>query len=236
MKQHYQAIISKNIEALDNLCNDQNSLAVFTSIHNHSKNLDLIKTLTKGRPEEEIYKLALVEFQHGLHLAAFAQYRQAHVSLRLFLELSLTTVLFSAHEINCRLWLNGQKDLNWSSITSKENGIFSKEFTKIFFEGMQDHSSQYCTMAETLYRECSEFVHGNKQSYDGLDSTIRYSADILTQWAERAETAVRVVLFAFFCRYLNLTTQEIKNNLELMALEEFSDLAPIQGIYSEVKT
>lgn len=231
---HYKTILTRSEEALDALAADEGNLSSFTTAHNFAEDLDALEALVQGRPEEKMFKLARVEYQHALYSAAVAQYRQAHVSLRLFFELSLCSVLFSAHEIDTKLWLKGQKDSNWSAISCKEKGVFSKHFVGAFFEEMKEYSPQYNALATQLYRECSEFVHGNRQSYDGLDGQIAYNAEILERWSDRADTARLVVKFAFVCRYLMGATTETKNDLESLALENFGELPPVQAIYSGV--
>jgi len=233
LQTHYKTILTKSEAVLADLCADTARLSAFTAAHNRAADLEAISSLLDNRPEAHIFKLACVEYQHSLYSVAFGQYRQAHVSLRLFLELCLTTILFSAHEVDCRLWLLGKKDINWNSIVKNDNGIFSKQFIRAFFEGMEDYSEQYCVMAETLYRECSEFVHGNRQSYEGLDSGIVFRPELMGNWTDRAETALRIVAFCFACRYLRLTTLKIRNKLEHMILEMFGEITPIQAIYQE---
>jgi hypothetical protein len=233
VEQYYQEILSKCSNAIGSLSADLEKRQQFVAAHNQASRLEELETLLGDRPEGEMFRLACLEYQYALSFAVSGQYRQAHVSLRLFLELGLSCVLFSAHEVHCRMWLNGQKDVNWSAIVSKDNGVFSKEFVRAFFNGMDEHSLQYCALAETLYRECSEFVHGNRNSYTHIDSEISYNADLLSGWADRADTAVRVVLFAFVCRYLAVASPIARHGVEQLALESFGELAPVQGVYAE---
>lgn len=180
-----------------------------------------------------MFKLALVEYQHALYTVAVAQYRQAHVSLRLFFELSLCCILFSAREIDAHLWLKGRKDSNWAAITSKDDGVFSKHFVGAFFEEMKEHCEEYQALAVSLYRDCSEFVHGNRQTFDGLDTAISFKPKLLDNWIDRADTAQRVIKFAFLCRYLRHLDRIEANKFEQMALESFGDLAAMQALFDE---
>lgn len=175
IEQHYVRILDRSRTAFAELTADPVRLPAFTQAHNDASDLDKLIELMAGRPEEEIFSLARVEYQHALFSAAFGQYRQAHVSLRLFLELSLCSVLFSAHEIDTRRWLQGKKDSNWASIISNETGVFSKQFVGVFFEDMKEFGVQYRTLAEKLYRECSEYVHGNRHSFNGIDAEISFN-------------------------------------------------------------
>jgi len=230
--EHYAGILAKSQAALQSLLEDTERYPKFVSAHNDAEELDLLERLMAGRTEANMYKLARLEYQHALYSAAFAQYRQAHVSLRLFFELSLSGILFSAHEIDAHLWLKGQKDSNWAAISSNETGVFSKAFVGAFFEDMKEYCPQYLAMATTVYRECSEFVHGNRASFEGIDSQINFHQDILDSWLDRADTVRLLVKFAFLTRYLPHTNGATRNDFEQMALDNFGTLPPIQAIYA----
>src|SRR6056297_81131 len=95
----YTEILDRSRASLDELIGDRDKLREFTAAHNSTQDLDAVEVLVNGRTEAEMFQLAKIEYQHALYSAAFCQYRQSHVSLRLFFELSLCCVLFSAHEI-----------------------------------------------------------------------------------------------------------------------------------------
>jgi len=232
IQEHYFGILEKSQAALQSLLHDADRHSKFMAAHNDAGDLDSLERLIAGRTEANMYQLARLEYQHALYAAAFAQYRQAHVSLRLFFELSLSGVLFSAHEIDAHLWLKGQKDSNWGAISSNETGVFSKAFVGAFFEDMKEYCPQYLAMANKVYRECSEFVHGNRASFEGIDSQINFLPDIIDSWLDRADTIRILVKFAFLTRYLPHTGGDIRNDFEQMALENFGHLAPIQAIYA----
>lgn len=232
VQEHYASILAKSESAFQNLTRDGDLYTQFVAAHNDASDLDALHKLIEGRPEESMYRLAVLEYQHALYAVALAQYRQAHVSLRLFFELSLCSVLFSAHEIDTHLWIKGKKDANWSAIISNESGVFSKNFVGAFFEEMKEHSEQYLAMAKAVYRECSEFVHGNRASFEGLDSEIKFNKEVLGSWLDRADTARLLVKISFLSRYLPHTRPENIKDFEQMAMDNFGDLAPIQSFFS----
>ncbi len=225
---HYLRILSRSTECFSNLSEDRVRFTKFIVAHNNAEDLDMLAGLLNERPEKQMFRLALVEYQHALYALAFSHYRQAHVSLRLFLELSLCSILFSAHEMDMHLWLKGKKDLNWNAITSKETGIFSKNFLTAFFDDMKEYSDEYHALALKLYRECSEYVHGNHLSYNGIDSEILFSAENIDSWLERADTAVLVVKFAFISRYLPHINSEGISKIQDLAMESFGALEPVR--------
>lgn len=229
---HYSGIIMKSQAALRELSQDPHRYPKFIAAHNDADELDILSELMSARPEGNMYRLARLEYQHALYSISCAQYRQAHVSLRLFLELSLSSILFSAHEIDAYLWLKGQKDSNWGAISSPESGVFSKTFVGAFFEEMKEFAPQYLAMAIAVYRECSEFVHGNRSSFDGIDSEIKYHKDIMDAWIDRSDTVSILVKFAFIIRYLPNSDKKTRNRFEQIALENFGSLDPIQSLYA----
>lgn len=231
---HYTKILAKSGVALTHLSSDHERFTKFKAAHNDAEELDRLSKLVAGRAEEHMYQLARIEYQHALYALAFAQYRQAHVSLRLFFELSLSSILFSAHEIDAHLWLKGKKDSNWSAISSKETGVFSINFFNAFFEDMKDFCEQYHALSVTLYRECSEYVHGNRQSYAGIDAEIGFNQENADGWLERSDTARLVVKFAFLSRYLPHVTAEIRQEFQDMVLDDFSMIGPMRDMYNGI--
>lgn len=230
---HYRKLLASSENALNQLNDDPERLDLLASAHNEAIDLDQLNSLLANRPEEPMYKLARLEYQQAVFSASIAQYRQAHKSLRLFLELTLCSILFSAHEIDTRLWLCGKKDASWKAINCENNGVFSKHFVGAFFEEMTEHCDQYRSLASALYRECSEFVHGNRHSFGDIDHQIAYNADNLVAWADRADTARLVVKFAFVGRHLKNASSVTKNDLEDMVLDDFGTLAAVQSIFEE---
>lgn len=230
---YYTGLLASSEKALKDLQNDPDRIALFASAHNEALDLDMLSRLLIDRAEEPMYQLARLEYQHALFSASIAQYRQAHKSLRLFIELALCTILFSAHEIDTHLWLRGKKDTSWKSINCENAGVFSKHFVGAFFEEMSDHSDQYRSLASTLYRECSEFVHGNRQSFSELGHHIAYNHDSLEAWMDRSDTATLLVRFAFMCRYLKSASSKTKSDLESIMLDDFGTLAEVQAIFEE---
>lgn len=235
LENHYSQIINKSYDAFRELTKDTDRLRSFTIAHNGAGDLESLARLVDGRPEEKMFSMACLEYQHALYAVAFSQYRQAHMSLRLFFELSLGSILFSAHEIDAQLWLKGQKDTTWSVIISKENGVLSKSFMGAFFEEIKEYCDQYHAMATALYRECSEYVHGNRTSYDGIDAEFSFHKETLDAWIDRADTARLVVKFVFLSRYLIHARPSLIADVEGLALEYFSDIHPFKEAFNRGK-
>jgi hypothetical protein len=97
---------------------------------------------------------------------------------------------------------------------------------------MKDYCEQYQVLAGTLYRECSEYVHGNHSSYEGVDAGISFNISKLDSWLDRADTARMVVKFAFLTRYLLHVDRNVQNILEELALDQFQYCEPIRDVFS----
>lgn len=230
----YKEILALGSIALDDLSQDTERLRSFISAHNDISDLNALSLLIGDRPEIEMYENAIVEYQRSLSFASTGHYRQANGSLRLFTELALSAVLFSANEIHLRLWLKGQKDINWKSIVCLEHGIFSKEFINVFFLDMSEYGRQYQAIASSFYRECSEFIHGNLKSYRS-GHKIEFNASLFDEWHGRAGSAVRVVKFAYLSRYTLFAEASALESLESIVLEDFPMVTALQSHFGRPK-
>lgn len=231
--EHYQDLQKRGHEALSNLLSDDERLASFTVAHNYTVDFELMYEAIKHRPEAELIKLAIREYQFALYAASSAMYRHAWISLRLSLELSLAAIHFSAHEINLRKWLQNSKDIVWSSLLHEEEGVFAPSFIAAFSPSLKELGVQYSAMTQVAYRECSEFVHGNQQTHDSVGSSIEFDADMLTAWIDRAETFRLCLTFAFAGRYLELLSKDALNRLEPLMLDALGQVPAIRELYGK---
>ena len=92
------AISSMGKHSIDLFSHDQAKIE-FSKAHNFSKDLEVLANAVSTRPEYEVLKLAINEYCYALLSAAVGNYRHAHSSLRLFIELSLASLQFSANEL-----------------------------------------------------------------------------------------------------------------------------------------
>jgi hypothetical protein len=198
--------------------------------HSFIKDLEeWIKALT-DRPENEMLKAALREYQFALLSLAHGQYRQAFMSLRLTLELLLGGVHFSGSELELRIWLKGSRDVVWNSIIDDQSGALSKKFIGAFFEALADEAPQYRLMAERVYRECSEYVHGSAATHSGLPETVSFSQTIFENWHEKARSVRLVSSFALCGRYALLLDTATRNSLEALLLDNLGHLAEVRAV------
>jgi hypothetical protein len=125
---HYLELIERGRQILGQMFNDTESNTAFTRSHNFTPEYELLHAVIARRPESNVLSLAIREYQFALYAVAAGNYRHAFISLRLFLELALSTVYFSATEIKLRKWMANQGDIVWSALVDRDNGIYSASF------------------------------------------------------------------------------------------------------------
>jgi hypothetical protein len=173
---------------------------------------------------------ALREYQFALLSLVHGQYRQAFMLLRLTLELLLGGVNFSGNELELRIWLKGNRDLVWGSIINVDSGVLSKKFIGAFFETLADEAPHYRLMAENVYRECSEYVHGNAATHSGLPETVSFSQTVFESWHQKARSLRLVASFTLCSRYVLLLDTSTRNSLEALLLENLGHLAEVRAV------
>jgi hypothetical protein len=208
------------------------AVEALTVSHNYLIDFGVMKSAIINRPEASVFDAAAREYQLALFALSIGQYRHAFVGLRLFFELMLATVQFSAHEIDYRLWKKDGKDINWSLLKDSQTGIFSANFINAFNPGFSDNSKQYIAIAEAVYRECSQFVHGNAGTHQSLPAEISFNKEVFIEWHEKAKTMRLLIIFAFSARYLNHIGVDAMNAIEPVVLDVIGHLSAVQAIFS----
>ncbi|MNS10818.1 hypothetical protein D3C72_423410 [compost metagenome] len=213
------------------LLNDPDSNTEFTKAHNYISDFRAIVQALGGRYEAELVDLAIKEYESALFALAMGNYRGAFSGLRLAFEMNLAAIYFSAHEIDYRLWLVKAKDINWAVLVSSDNGVFSAAFANAFRSELNDERLHYQNLALTVYRECSEYVHGNAHTHGILPAGVEYSKEVVSAWCEKASTIQLIIIFAFALRYIQQLGRPALNQVESVMLENLGHLAPVQLVY-----
>lgn len=172
-----------------------------------------------NRPEKPVFQAALREYQFALLALSVGHYRAAFIALRLALELALAAIQWSANERELREWLKGQRDSNWATLVDNENGIFSKQFIRLFFEGLANEAPSYRASAIAVYRECSEYVHGNAHTHETLPEQIVFNGPSFDAWQQKASTVRLIITFTLAARYLVDLDRATRSRLENMLID-----------------
>lgn len=229
---HYRVLVENSKGVLESMLDDVDTAETLTISHNYLIDYGRLKLALGQRPEAHVLDAAVKEYQFALFALAAGRYRHAFVGLRLFFELMLVTVQFSAHEIDYRMWSQDSKDINWNALKDPQSGVFAVNFIKAFNEGFACHSKEYLAIAEHVYRECSEYVHGNAKTHVSLPAEITFNKDMCLSWHEKSKTMRMVIVFAFSARYLGYIDSEAQNKMESTILDVLGHLPIVQEIFS----
>lgn len=230
----YYRVLIRNIDAvMGTMAGANGASEALTVSYNYLLDYDALKMAIAERPEASVLDSAVKEYQFALFALVSGQCRHAFGGLRLFFELMLATIQFSAHEIDYRMWVKDSKDINWSALKDVQSGIFSANFIRAFNPSFSDCAKQYLAIAEVVYRECSEFVHGNAGTHAILPSDIAFQEDVFFSWHEKAATMRVAIIFAFSARYLNYVTKESMNRMEPIVTDVLGNLPPVQAIFAQ---
>lgn len=196
--------------------------------------LEQLLDVISDNQEYPAYKQALQEVQYSLLSASIGNYRHAYSSLRLFFELCLAAVEFSVNTILFRQWLLGRGDIVWARLSNPDDGVISKTFCTLFFPEISDESPHFRTLATTVYRECSQFIHGNPQAASTLPETIQLKKETLFDWANKLDTMCLVITFTYTVRYLVCLPAEAREMVREPILSQLGHLESIRLILGGV--
>ena len=200
-----------------------------SSIFDYTTCIDVLK----GRAEYDILKVAIREFQMALLSVNMGLYNQAFIGLRFFLERTLVAVMFSAKEIDLRLWLRGEMDTTWASLINADTGIFSSPFCRAFFPELWGETKHFERIAQKVYRECSEYVHGNISVQDKIPEKLEFNEHLFKEWHTKAQTIRRLLLFVFCLRYLKFIGKDSLQKTEAILISDFGNLHAVRDIFNK---
>ena len=226
--EYYRSLSAQRLNIMDQCIEDGATFPLQISSHNTLRDFELMLEAIVG-PENAVFLLACREYQYSLEAIILGNYRHAFSSLRLSFELFVASIYFSAHQMKLKLWLLGHEDLIWSAINDADKGVFSHIFMKAFNPELGPYRTQYFSLASTVYRECSEYVHGNPATHEDVNESIIYSASKVADFHEKATTVRLCVLFAFISRYLPALDAAGKSKVEHLVMEAFGELPEIQA-------
>lgn len=176
-------------------------------------------------PQTLLFKSSLNECATANLLCSQGLYKHAMISLRLCLEHCLYAIQLSTNDFYFRKWKSGNADMNWAAIIDRSSGIFSKEFINAYAPEFEDRSTELINITSTVYRECSEFIHGNYDKLNCLPAQSEFNQEMLSQYISRFQSIsyiLSVVLVIRFKEYILeagiLPTLEgpIMNNVDML--------------------
>ena len=200
--EYYRGLAAQRTRVTEEAIADTEAFAKHVVSHNGISDLEALAD-TIPPEARQVFLLGIREFQYALEAVVGANYRHAHISLRLAFELWVASIRFSADLLKLKLWMSGTEDLLWSTLNDPDRGIFSHIFVNAFFPDLKEYRTQYLGLSNTVYRECSEYVHGNPHTHEPVEAARTYDRDKFLEFHDRVETVRLCVLFGYCCRYLN---------------------------------
>ena len=233
LQELYAAAHKKMVDHSSEFFKDQNIKSEFGKHHNFAADVELLIDALGEKQESEILRLGLQEYHYSLLSLVSGNYRNASKSLRLFFELGTSAIFFSAYRIKLRNWFTGQQDVNWKATADEETGLFSNQFISPFTKELAKNAKQYREIASRVFRELSEYVHGNFGTFQNSDETHKIDNDIVKVWFERCEAVQICLLYSYACRYLGTENQKFRDEVEHIFIDRLGHLSGIQEIYAK---
>jgi hypothetical protein len=230
IKEHYTSLKEVSDGILEQSLGEDNLILIAKS-HNILFEYSIWLEILKEKPEYNILQTASKELQISIMTLNFGFYSKSFSGLRFFLERSLVAILFSSQEIELKLWEKGERDTYWTEIIDENKGIFSHRFSNAFFPDLKDEIKHFRSLTQKVYRECSEFVHGNNSAIQSLPDTLEYNKILFDSWHNKANAIGRIILFALNLRYLKHISEEDFKKLESINIDNFNSIKPIQELY-----
>lgn len=166
--------------------------------------------------------------------ATMGMYRQAFSSLRLALEMGLGAAHFSVHKLEFNEWLDGRADIKWSNLVDEDNGVISKRFSTAFFKELNGDVQEYRKKAISTYRNLSEYVHGNNETWMKSGLKIRYNKTLLEAYFGSFDSVAEVIIFVLTCRYIKSFDAGALELLQFIP-EELSHVSAIREAFGGPK-
>lgn len=166
--------------------------------------------------EKDILRTVSAQMESATFCASIGMYRQAFTSLRLAFEMGLGSAYFSVHKLELQEWVTGKGDIKWSCLVDEDNGVISKRFASAFFSEFSEDTATYRNKAIDIYRELSEFVHGNKETWTNSKIELAFDYQRLNYYFKSIARVYEVLLFVLSCRYLKSFAATTVESLEFI--------------------
>lgn len=187
------------------------------------------------RYDNDLFALALLEYETATVFCLQSLYKQAFTALRACLEHTLFGIHLSTNLYQYLQWKNESYDVYWSNITDPDSGLYSKTFASVFCPELLNHIHLIGTMAKSLYRECSEYVHGNYRVLNTFSEQLEY-IDVKTKtFYEKLENLRYIIEFSLFVRFNRELGHEGIIDLEAQIMEYMGHLQEISMFVSMAK-
>lgn len=148
---------------------------------------------------------AQTECVNSIYMCAQGFYKEAITTMRQFFEHMSFAIMLSANDYKYKLWQVGRHDMSWMQIVDDQNGIFGKQFISVYAEELDEvRSVELLTIAKNVYRECSEYVHGNFEKLSTLPDNLLFDESAVEQYIEYFTSIQYLICMALFIRFRHI--------------------------------
>ena len=211
------------------------SFSQLCECHSHIDDLQKWNDALVGYRELVVLRLAKTEFELALLAIMRGDYRSAFIRLRLHIELVCLAIYGSANRVDLEDWLGGIQDVSWTRLVDESLGVLAVRFCRSFAPALADDVKHFRSIAVALYRECSEFVHGNRRpSEPALPPAIEFASPIVQLWATKARSAMLLVTFVLTMRYLQELQPATARSLHDPICDRLGHLRPVRDYFASL--
>lgn len=181
-----------------------------------------------------LVKEAQTECINSIYMCAQGFYKEAITTMRQFFEHMLFAILLSTNDYRYRLWQVGRYDMSWTQIVDDQNGLFGKQFISIYAGDLDEvRSVELITIAKNVYRECSEYVHGNFEKLSTLPDNLLFDESAVKRYIEYFESIKYLICMALFIRFRHILNEpETIVALEPIISDNLGTLPEVQQLFS----
>ena len=181
-----------------------------------------------------LVKDAQTECINSIYMCAQGFYKEAITTMRQFFEHILFAILLSTNDYKYKLWQIGRHDVSWAQIVDDQNGIFGKQFISVYANELDEvRSVELLTIAKNVYRECSEYVHGNFEKLSALPDNLLFDESAVERYMEYFSSIQYLVCMALFIRFRHIFNEpETIAALESIVSDNLGTLPEIQQLLS----
>lgn len=233
---NYELLLKINDKAKENIeqLNASEKIKELNKCITFSDDLRLWLSYCGVFSEYLLVKEAQTECIYSIFMCAQGFYKEAIATLRQCLEHILFSILLSTNDYKYRLWQAGKCDMSWTQLMDEQNGVFGKQYIRMYAKDIDEgRSIELLTVAKDVYRECSEFVHGNFEKLSVLFNDLAYNEKAFDCYIKCFTSAQYVICMALFIRFREvLNNQETLRQLELVLIDNLGTLTEVQQIFS----
>ncbi len=166
-------------------------------------NIEVIEEISShiDNDTQIILKEIIHDLISGLYSGLQALYRNAYISLRSGIELSLAYVYFLDHNYEYLFWKQDKYDVKWAVLENGETGVLNRRYLSLFCE---DEFEDLFTLCRKIYRGCSQFVHGKYEyMYTVKHQIVDYNKNTLVEFLDMYYDLTNVVIALLLIRHSN---------------------------------